>query len=290
MNDRLKQRDLTAPGQSYRIRLDRAKGVEFFAGACIIPWFKEVTPLSQITLEVCCGSVEDVIAAKKAGADRVELNSCLFLGGLTPSVGEVVVAKEMANLPVIAMVRPRQGAFHYTEAEFRTALADATALVDHGADGLVFGFLHEDGTVDTDRCKAVMEIAEGRDTVFHRAIDVVPDWRKALDALIALGVTRVLTSGQEPDVLYGTETVAGMIRHAQGAIQIMPGAGVTERNINRILAETGATQIHVAKFSTLYDHSGRGNPSIYFGGMLFPPEDRYDVIDSDGIGRMRAKL
>lgn len=241
-------------------------------------------------MEVCCGSVEDVLQAHQAGADRVELNSCLFLGGLTPSLGELIVAKEMTGMPIIAMVRPRQGAFRYTDAEFATAMADARALLENGADGLVFGFLAEDGTVDTERCKAMMDIIGDKEAVFHRAIDVVPDWRTALDALIDLGVTRVLTSGQAPDVFYGMDTVAAMIQHAQGAIQIMPGAGVTARNIDRIIAETGCTQIHVAKFTTRFDHSGDNNRDIFFGGALYPPEDRYEVIDGAYIGALRSHL
>lgn len=246
--------------------------------------------MQEITMEVCCGSVEDVLAAHRAGADRVELNACLFHGGLTPSLGALLVAKEMTGMPIMAMVRPRQGAFCYTEAEFQTALADAKALIRHGADGLVFGFLKEDGTVDRDRCKALLDIADGRETVFHRAVDVVPDWRAALDTLMTLGVTRVLTSGQEPDVFYGTETVAQMVRHAGDLIQIMPGAGVTLRNISRIVEETGCTQIHVAKFASRFDRSGGGRPDIFFGGALYPPEDRYEVIDGDYIRALRARI
>lgn len=247
--------------------------------------------MRKITMEVCCGSVEDVLQAQQAGADRVELNSCLFQGGLTPSLGELIVAKELApDMPVIAMVRPRQGAFRYTDAEFRTGLADAKALLDHGADGLVFGFLHEDGTVDKERCRAILDIIGDHEAVFHRAIDVVPDWRAALDVLIDLGVKRVLTSGQAPDVFYGIDTVAEMIRHAGDAIEIMPGAGVTVRNVDQIVEKTGCTQIHVARFQTWYDRSGDNNRDIFFGGALYPPEDRYDVIDGPYMKEIRGHL
>lgn len=246
--------------------------------------------MRNVTMEVCCGSVEDVLQAYQAGADRVELNSCLFQGGLTPSLGELLVAKEMTNMPIITMVRPRQGAFCYTDAEFRTALADAKVLLENGADGLVFGFLKEDGTVDTARCQAILDIIGEKEAVFHRAIDVVPDWREALDELIRLGVKRVLTSGQAPDVFYGIKTVAEMIRHADAAIQIMPGAGVTLRNIDQIVEDTGCTQIHVARFQMVYDHSGDNHQDIFFGGALYPPEDRYEVIDGAYMRELRARL
>jgi copper homeostasis protein len=244
--------------------------------------------MNDILLEVCCGSADDVIQAHSGGADRVELNSCLFHGGLTPSVGELIVAKRHVPIPVMTMIRPRQGGFCYTEAEFETALADAEVLLKYGSDGLVFGFLNADGTLDEGRIKALVELAGDRDTVFHRAIDVVPDWRVALEKLIHLGVTRVLTSGQAPDVFYGTGVVKQMVDFAQGAIQILPGAGVNARNIGRILKDTGCRQIHAARFVNRIDASTSGNQDIFFGGALYPPEDRYDVTDRAYISQLRA--
>lgn len=241
--------------------------------------------MEKILLEVCCGSVDDVLEAERGGADRVELNACLFHGGLTPSVGTVMTVKEMAKIPVMAMIRPRQGGFCYTDAEWRTAQADAKALLRAGADGLVFGFLNDDGTLDEARCRVLVELAEGRPTVFHRAIDVMADWKRALDTLIRLGVRRVLTSGQEPNVMFGLDTVAEMIRYAQGAIEIMPGAGVTSKNIARIVRETGCTQVHIARHKTMPDHSTANNNEIFYGGALYPPEDRFEVTDGDYIAQ-----
>ena len=246
--------------------------------------------MMEYTLEVCCGSVEDVLQAEKGGADRVELNSCLFHAGLTPSRGELIAAKRLSQLPVMAMVRPRQGGFCYTEAEYRTALADAEALLEKGADGLVFGFLNADGTLDAERTRELARIAGNRTKVFHRAIDVVPNWKAALEKLIDIGVDRVLTSGQAPDVYYGAGVIREMIEFAQGAIQILPGAGVSLRNVDRLLSETGCDQVHVARFRTLTDASTAANPEIFYGGALYPPEERYDVIDGDYIAAVRAKL
>lgn len=248
--------------------------------------------MQKIILEVCCGSADDVIEAHRAGADRAELNSDLFHGGLTPTLGELIVAKRETGMPIMAMVRPREGGFCYTEAEFATAVEDAKLLLAHGADGLVFGFLHQDGTLDAERTRVLADLARraGRESVFHRAIDVVPDWRTALDQLIELGVTRVLTSGQEPDVSLGTGTVREMIAYAAGRIQILPGAGITARNMERILSETGCTQIHLAAHKSRTDSSVCNNRAIYYGGALYPPEDRFQVIDSGYIGGMAARL
>ena len=241
--------------------------------------------MKKILVEVCCGSADDVIEAKKAGADRVELNSDLFHGGLTPTVGSLLVAKRETGMKIMTMVRPREGGFCYTEAEFAVAIEDAKQLLANGSDGLVFGFLHTDGTIDVERTAILAKLAHsaGKEAVFHRAIDVVPDWKQALDLLIDLNITRVLTSGQEADVSNGTETVREMIRYAAGRIQILPGAGITARNYQRIVAETGTDQIHLAAHRSVADTSVLNNRSIFYGGCLYPPEDRFNMIDKEYI-------
>jgi copper homeostasis protein len=246
--------------------------------------------MNRYTLEVCCGSVDDVLEAQRGGADRVELNSCLMFGGLTPSIGALIAAKRLSSLPVMTMVRPRQAGFCYTEAEYATALADAEALLAHGSDGLVFGFLDAEGNLDVKRTRALARLAGDRIKVFHRAIDVCADWKRLLGQLIDIGIDRVLTSGLAPDVFYGIDTICEIMDFAQGAIQIMPGAGVSLKNVDRIVEATGCDQIHVARFRNVMDTSTAGNRDIFFGGALYPPEDRYSVIDGDYIASMRARL
>jgi copper homeostasis protein len=133
-------------------------------------------------------------------------------------------------------------------------------------------------------------LAGDRTKVFHRAIDVCADWKRLLGQLIDIGIDRVLTSGLAPDVFYGIDTICEMMDFAQGAIQIMPGAGVSLKNVDRIVEATGCDQIHVARFRNVMDTSTAGNRDIFFGGALYPPEDRYSVIDGDYIASMRARL
>ena len=246
--------------------------------------------MRKVLLEICCGSAEDAIVAARNGADRVELNNNLFQGGLTPSIGTLRTVKEHADIPVMAMVRPRAGGFCYTDIEMETARADAKALLQAGADGLVFGFLHGDGTIDEERTKEFVEICEGRPCVFHRAIDVTPDWKRALDSLIQLGVTRVLTSGQESDVFFALDTIAEMIQFAGDAIEILPGAGITLRNVERVVAATGCKQVHLARHKAYPETSVANNRSIYYGGALYPPEDRFEITDGDYVAAVKAKL
>ncbi len=243
-----------------------------------------------ILFEVCCGSADDVEAAYAGGADRVELNSDLFHGGLTPSVGTLIHAKRIAPFPIMCMVRPREGGFRYTENEFAVMLEDAARLIAHGADGIVFGFLHPDGTVDEARCRKMLDVIGEKQRVFHRAIDVTPDPFRALDTLIGLGVTRVLTSGQAPTVPQGVAMIRKMIDHARGRIEILPGAGIDPANAAWVAEQTGATMLHAAMLKTAYDKSAAGNPSIFFGGAVYPPEDRYLTGDQAGVEAFRAAL
>lgn len=90
--------------------------------------------------------------AYRAGANRVELNSDLFHGGLTPTLGNLIaVKKAVPALEIMGMVRPREGGFCYTDTEYAVMKEDARLMLEHGTDGIVFGFLHENGTVDAKR-------------------------------------------------------------------------------------------------------------------------------------------
>lgn len=198
----------------------------------------------NILVEICCGSAADVITAAKAGAHRAELSSCLYFGGLTPSVGTVVAAKD-GGIPVMAMVRPREGGFVYDESEKRVMLLDAQAMIGAGADGIVFGALTPDKKIDTAFCRRIIEAAEGRETVFHRAFDLLEEnWQRELEKLIDLGVTRVLTSGFEATALEGAHNIAAMNRFAGGAIEILPGSGIRSGNALEICRLTGCRQVH----------------------------------------------
>lgn len=247
--------------------------------------------MQPVYFEACCGSAGDAIAAYRGGAKRVELNSDLFHGGLTPTLGALrTVKKHAPALKVMCMVRPREGGFCYTETEYETMLEDARLFVENGADGIVFGFLCQDSTVDAARCREMLEVIGSRESVFHRAIDVVPDVMAALDTLIALGVTRVLTSGQRPTVPEGAQTIKAMIGHAGGRIQILPGGGITPENAAWCREATGAQALHAAIHRTAYDRSTMGNPSIYYGGAVYPPEDRYSLIHSEDIAAFLERL
>ncbi|MHC4353578.1 MAG: copper homeostasis protein CutC [Planctomycetota bacterium] len=238
---------------------------------------------SEILIEVCCGSTDDAIEAERGGAGRVELNSSLFFGGLTPSLGSVIEAKKRLKIPVMVMIRPRGGGFCYTKAEMAVMEHDARLAVEHGADGLVFGILNEDGTIDRDRCKQLVDLAGEKEAVFHRAFDVTPDPLEALDRLVELGFTRILTSGQERTVPEGAELIRKLIDYAGGRIEIIPGSGIRPHNVREIVEQTAAKQVHLSAFEQRIDTSAQSRRHITFGGALRPPEDRYDIVNHKAI-------
>jgi copper homeostasis protein len=236
--------------------------------------------MAKTLLEICCGSIDDAIQSEKGGADRVELCSALFLGGLTPSIGTIQEAKRRLKIPVIVMVRPRGGGFCYTDAEFATMERDAAAAIDASADGVVFGILKEDGHIDERRTKRIRRIIGKRQAVFHRAFDVTPDPFRALDQLIDLGITRVLTSGQKDSVPEGVELIAKLVEHAGNRIEILPGGGIRPYNMNEIVQRTRCRQIHMTAWAKVQDRSTHAHRDVTFGGALQPPEDVFDMTDA----------
>lgn len=246
--------------------------------------------MRPILLEICCGSAEDAIEAAVGGADRVELCSALFLGGLTPSLGSLVEVKQRTQIPVIAMNRPRQAGFCYSPGEFAVMERDAELLLEHGADGIVFGILNADGTIDRKRTRSLRERIGTRQAVFHRAFDVTPDPFRALEELIDLGITRVLTSGQKNGAPEGAKLIKQLLERAGGRIEVLPGAGITVDNVHQFVIRTECCQVHMTAFQTQRDTSTLGNSDICFGSPGGPPEAEFLMTDREYVRRVKEEM
>jgi copper homeostasis protein len=210
----------------------------------------------QIKLEVCVASVEDAIAAEAGGADRLELNMALELGGLTPSAGLFQEVRQAVDIPVIAMIRPRAGGFCYSRVESLLMMRDAELMLGLGADGLAAGALLADATLDCRFWNNFVKLAQGRDVVFHRAFDVIPQQEEALRQLIDLGTTRVLTSGGRETAVEGRDQIARLIRLAASCIEILPAAGITPKNIVHLIQAIGCDQVHGSFRELRHDPAG----------------------------------
>lgn len=239
----------------------------------------------KIIVEVCCGSLGDALAASDGGADRIELNSGLPLGGLTPSAGLVQSVLRSIRLPVIAMLRPRPGGFCYSVTDWETAHADAEWLLEAGVAGLAFGALDEHSRIDVRRVREIVRMAGEREAVFHRAFDLVSDWPSALDQLIDCGVTRVMTSGQAESALAGAATIHEMMERAAGRIEILPAGGIVPDHAAGLLAATGARQLHGSFSAPVSDP---GYPPA--GGFRFAPNDALRAVNLPTLQALMAAL
>jgi copper homeostasis protein len=197
-------------------------------------------------LEICVETVAGALAAERGGADRLELCARPDVGGLTPSPALLAATRAETSLPLVVLVRPRGGDFRSTPGELRRMLAQIDAARDAGAQGVALGVLRGDASVAVDELAALVERARsGRmEVCFHRAFDGVADRGAALEALVALGVDRVLTSGGPPRAADGLAVLRALVEQAAGRVAIMPGGGVRAADARRIASESGCLEIH----------------------------------------------
>lgn len=234
--------------------------------------------MKKIAVEVCTGSLQDVITACRFPIARIELNTALELGGLTPSAGLFLKAKEESSVPLMCMVRPRGAGFSYAESEYEQMLNDAQWLLKHGADGIVFGFLDVKDNVDKQRTARMTELIHsfGKTAVFHKAFDLAKDPDKALEDLMDCHVDRILTSGQKNTALEGIDMLRHLMEKAEGSIEILPGGGIRSGNVSEILRETGTEQIHLSGSVQLHDHGSYQAVSARELNALFSVLKTYD--------------
>lgn len=194
--------------------------------------------------EACVDSVESALAAVAGGAGRLELCDDLVEGGTTPSAGMIDLCRERVLVPLFVLIRPRGGDFVYSADEREVMLRDILLCQEAGVDGVVVGALLPDGTVDASAMRQFVGAAQPMEVTFHRAFDSCRDPGAALETLIALGVDRVLTSGQAENALAGAATIAQLVQQAAGRIEMMAGGGVNETNVTQIVEATGVEEVH----------------------------------------------
>ena len=155
-----------------------------------------------------------------------------------------------------------------------------------GADGVVFGILKPDGTVNVEQSRQLVELAGPMKTTFHRAFDMCADPFAALEDLISLGIDRVLTSGQRPSAMEGAALINELVDVAGQRIIVMPGVGIDETNIVQLIGLTGAREYHVLAERPVDSDMVFRNPHVFMGSDPEQPEFERPVCDSEGIRRI----
>jgi len=195
-------------------------------------------------VEAAVETLEEALAAKRAGADRIELCANLGVGGTTPSAGLIASVVQQVNLPVFVMIRPRGGDFVYAADEIDAMIEDIDRARTPGIAGIVTGALRSDGSVDVESMRRLMSPAAGLPVTFHRAFDVVANRTEALEQVIDLGASRVLTSGGAATALDGAVAIAMLVYQAGERVSIMAGGKIREQNARDVIARTGVREVH----------------------------------------------
>lgn len=221
--------------------------------------------MNRYRFEICANSVASCVAAQDGGADRVELCAGIPEGGTTPSYGMIRSARESISIGLNVIIRPRGGDFLYSREEISEMVYDTKMARELGADGLVFGCLRPDGSVDKEAMKVLMEAAGDIPVTFHRAFDHTADPFQALEDIIELGCARILTSGCMPTALEGAPLLRRLVEKAGDRIIIMPGCGVKEGNIAEIARLTGACEFHFSAREPVESGMMFRNPDVVMG-------------------------
>jgi copper homeostasis protein len=200
----------------------------------------------QRLLEICVFNIATAIAAEAAGASRLELCENYTNGGTTPSYGYLKAIREKISIPVFPMIRPRGGDYFHTPEEMEIIRKDILLAKELGFEGVVFGLLNQDGSIDKENTARLVEAAYPLEVTFHRAFDRCIEPLQALEAIIACGCTRLLTSGQTPKVNDGINLVKSLVNAAADRIIIMPGSGLNSKNVASIMAATGVHEVHTS--------------------------------------------
>lgn len=242
---------------------------------------------NDFQFEVCANGVESCIAAQEGGADRVELCAGIPEGGTTPSYGEIKTARRiLTHTRLHVIIRPRGGDFLYTPLEIERMEEDIRLCHDLGVDGVVFGCLCADGSIDHEANARLMEASRGMAVTFHRAFDRCRDPHLAIQELTHLGVDRILTSGQQPTAFDGIPLLRQLHDEATGGIHLLAGCGVREENIRQIRMATGIHEFHFSARVPVHSRMTYNNPSVYMGAK----DADEDILHFTSAERVRATI
>jgi copper homeostasis protein len=238
-------------------------------------------------LEIVVYNIESALRAQQGGADRIELCDNPGEGGTTPSYGTIEAVRQNVSMDVYVMIRPRGGDFCYSNYEFHSMKRDIMQCQKISVDGLVFGILNPDGTIDKKRCKELIDKARPLKVTCHRAFDMTRDPFEALEDCIEIGFDRILTAGQQPVASKGADLIGELVKRANGRIAIMPGSGVNENTVEDILRRSKAKEIHFSATAFKDSEMKYRNSQIAGMGSDEGSEFKLRVVDPERVKKMR---
>lgn len=239
-------------------------------------------------VEIVVYNFESAMRAQDGGADRIELCDNPAEGGTTPSAGMVELVRKNLSIDVYAMLRPRGGDFCYSSFEFHAMKRDLAQCQRASVDGVVFGILNPDGTLDRKRCQELIQRARPLKVTCHRAFDMSRDPFEALENCIEAGFDRILTSGLQPQASAGAALIGELVKKAAGRISIMAGSGVNEQTVQDIVKQSGVREIHFSAAASRESVMRYRNRSIANMGSQGDGEYQVRTVDPERVRRTRA--
>ncbi|SMO81852.1 copper homeostasis protein CutC [Fodinibius sediminis] len=242
-----------------------------------------------MTTEVVVYNIESALNAQEGGADRVELCDNPGGGGTTPSSGTIAVLSKELKISLFVMIRPREGDFCYSDLEFEAMKHDIRHARELGADGVVFGILSPDGSIDIERNRELAALARPLEVTCHRAFDMTKDPMAALESCIEVGFDRILTSGQQARAQQGIPLISRLVDEAGGRVSIMAGCGVNEETVEQIMEKTGVDEVHLSAESTRESKMKFRNHAIAGMGATTGKEYLLDIANAARVKEIRSR-
>lgn len=196
-----------------------------------------------VLVEACCDSIHTARAAQAFGAGRVELCGPGD-GGTTPSFGLIARCRDELQIPLHVMIRPHTNSFVYGDDDVDVMGNDIIAARARGANGIVLGPLHEDGTIHQEQLVVFIALARPMKVAFHRAFDRTPSTTDATNVLLNVGVDYVLTSGHAATALDGAEVLRVMQRRAGQNLTVLAGGSVRGSNALELVSRSEVREVH----------------------------------------------
>ncbi len=240
-----------------------------------------------MTIEIVVYNILSALKAQEGGANRIELCDNPSEGGTTPSYGTIELVRQNISMDVFVMIRPRGGDFCYSSYEFHSMKRDISQCQKLSVDGVVFGILNPDGTIDKKRCKELIAQARPLKVTCHRAFDMTRDPFEALEDCIEAGFDRILTAGQQAQAVKGAALIGQLIAKANGRIAIMPGSGVNENTVGEIIVKSRAKEIHFSATTMRSSEMVYRNPQIAGMGSDEGSEFKLRSVDPERIRKIR---
>jgi copper homeostasis protein len=243
----------------------------------------------KILLEICIDSVESAVASERGGADRVELCAGLPEGGTTPSAGMIAAVRKKIAIGLQVMIRPRGGDFCYSADEFGIMQRDILIAKQLGANGVVFGMLNTDGTVDIMRMQQLIGMARPLKVTCHRAFDMARDLEQALEDLAEAGANRILTSGGKKSAADAMPTLKQLVQQAHGRISVMACGELSIANVKAVIAYSTVTEVHAGMGTAVTSAMKFRNQKIEMG-TLTNSEYQHVVVTESSVRELRNAI